>query len=478
MLYKRGVLHWKLKPEQKIMYDAIYATPSNLFVINCSRRLGKSYMLCLICDEYARQVPGAQVKYAAPTRKQVREIIKPIYSKMLLGCPENFKPWWNTMDSAWVYPNGSKISIVGCDLNSIDRLRGEETDLCAIDEAGLIQEDLGYIVRDIILPQTLTVNKNKHPLAGKIIMASTPPKSPAHPFVSYIAQAEVSGLNNYIHMTIYDNSMITEELINEYAKDSGCVVENNKIVRMSTTFKREYMAEIITEETYSIIPEYESAEKDVVILYKRPPYFDAYVSMDPALIDLTAVLFGFWDFLRNKLVIEDEIVINYKDGYNTDKLARLICEKERELWGDQAPFLRVMDCNQQLCQDLNVLHGLNFTVSQKDDKEAAVNAVRLLIYSRQIEIHPRCKSLRAHLKYGIWDNKKRKFERSGDFGHFDCIDALVYMVRNLSRRRNPYPSYIPSMSTHFVSPEMYSKKSLSEEEEKLKNAIVGHIRKG
>ena len=322
--FRLGTLSWMLKPEQKEIYDLILATEANQFVLNCSRRLGKSYLMCIIAEEFCRQVPGALVKYAAPSKKQVREIIRPIFNKLLFRCPHHLKPWWNTLDSCFFYPNGSKISIVGCDKGNIDSLRGESMDLGLIDEAGMIDEDLNYVVKDVLKPQTLTVERI-HPLSAKIIMGSTPPRTPAHPFVQYIAEAEASNLNNYAHRTIYDNSMIDEKTILEYAKDSGCTVRGGKITRYSTTFRREYLAEVVTEETSSIIPEFTSEKQQEIIKeWPRPAYFDAYVSMDVGLIDLTFIIFGYYDFLKAKLIIEDEIVMNYRDGLNTKLIAAAI----------------------------------------------------------------------------------------------------------------------------------------------------------
>jgi hypothetical protein len=481
-LFAAGIVNWKLKPEQRKMYDKLYATDSNIFVINCSRRLGKSFFLCLVADEYARQNPDSSIKYAAPSKRQVRQIIRPLFTKILRGCPQELKPWWDTMDSCYIYPNGAKISIVGCDKNNIESLRGEESDLGIIDEAGIIQEDLHYIVKDIIMPQTLTVT-SKHPLARKIILASTPPTTPAHAFVSYVSEAQCSGKDNYVHMTIYDNSLINRPKILEYARDAGCLVKDGEIVRMSTTFRREYMAEIVTEEAYAILPEFNQDTADELCkVVDRPPYFDAYVAMDIGLVDLTVVLFGYWDFARAKLIIEDEVVLNYRDGLNTKLLVEAIKSKEQELWQHRPPYLRIMDDNHIMCQDLSMLHNLNFIVTDKDNKEAAVNAVRLMVHSKSLIIDPKCKTLIAHMKYGVWDKNKRKFDRSGEFGHFDAIDALVYMVRNINRNRNPYPTEIPSIGSNYVSAEMY-KPRLSSEEEAMSSAfadnnVLKEIREG
>lgn len=473
MCFEKGYLSFKLKPEQLDIYNKIIACPSDTFVINCSRRLGKSFMLCLICEEFCRQKADAKVKYAAPSKKQVREIIKPLFSQIHRDCPRELQPWWNTLDGCYVFPNGSKISIVGCDKGNIDSLRGEEMHFGVIDEAGMIDENLNYIINDILRPQTLTV-KRDHKLSKKIILASTPPVSPAHAFVKYISDAESDKVDRYIHKTIFDNTMVDEKTVLEYAEYAGCIVdwEKAKIVKMSTTFRREYMAEVVTEETKSIVPEFtaELSREIVTENYTRPRFFDAYVSMDMGMIDFTVILFAYWDFEKARLVVEDEYSVNYKEGFNTATLAQTIKEKEKILWGKKKPYLRVMDRNPIMAQDLYDIHDLHFVETARDDKESAINNLRLMVHSKQIIINPKCKTLVAHLKYGVWDKYGRKFDRSGEFGHFDAVDALVYMVRNLNKARNPYPRNVPSTANHFVNPKLSSK--ISEQEEKLKKSLI------
>ena len=42
--------------------------------------------------------------------------------------------------------------------------------------------------------------------------------------------------------------------------------------------------------------------------YVRPSHYDAYVGMDIGGSDLTAVVFGYYDYLNATLVIEDEVI--------------------------------------------------------------------------------------------------------------------------------------------------------------------------
>lgn len=124
----------------------------------------------------------------------------------------------------------------------------------------------------------------------------------------------------------------------------------------------------------------------------------------------------------------------------------MIRGKEVEVFTDkltgetQAPYLRISDNNLILINDLQVLHRLTFLATDKDDKEAAVNNLRILIDSGRIIVNPKCKHLVNQLKYATWNKSKKSFDRSLDSGHYDLIDALIYLARNVHFSRNPYPS--------------------------------------
>jgi hypothetical protein len=166
--------------------------------------------------------------------------------------------------------------------------------------------------------------------------------------------------------------------------------------------------------------------------------------MDLGINDLTVVLFAWYDFRAGKLIVEDEYVVNGKNC-TTANLAQNIVAKERKNFAD--PFTgeiprptRVSDNNLQVINDLQVTYGLNFLATEKREAEVALNNVRVLIAAKRIIINPRCKVLISHLESGVWNKQKTSFARSGlKFGHFDAIDSLKYLVRNVDFNKNPYP---------------------------------------
>lgn len=90
--WRRGYLRWKLRPHQQSVYDQIKNTKGGSFYFNKARRIGGSYLLCLLAIEVCIEKPGAQVKYAAPTSKAVRKIITPNIRKIIKDCPDEMKP--------------------------------------------------------------------------------------------------------------------------------------------------------------------------------------------------------------------------------------------------------------------------------------------------------------------------------------------------------------------------------------------------
>lgn len=300
--------------------------------------------------------------------------------------------------------------------------------LCIVDEAGF-SNDLDYLIKSILLPTTLTTK-------GKIILASTPPREPGHEFATIAQDAEHKG--TLIKRTVYDNPRITledlESIIAEYPGGKDDI-----------QFKREYECVFLVSEKDAVIPEFtQELENEIVREWERPPFYDGYLGMDIGFKDLTAGILAYWDFRNGVLVIEDIFSLQ-GSSMTTDKLASVIKETEAITWKDPAtqttrePYLRVSDNNLILINDLYRLHGLKVLPTQKDNFEAALNNVRLWLQQKKIIINPKCKELILHLRNATWNKSRTQFSRSTTFGHFDFVAALIYLVRNVNTRRNPYP---------------------------------------
>lgn len=428
--WHRGDLSWKLHRAQLVLEETFLSARGQLFVANCSRQWGKSFWAVKIAVETAIKIPKAQIRYGAAFQSDLVDFIIPAFDKILDDCPKELKG--RKVGHYYIFPNGSRIKLVGLDKNP-NGLRGNTLDLIIIDECGFVG-NLDYIYKSVIIPATL------HRPNCKIILISTPPSTPAHPFVDYVQKAEAEGA--YVKLDIHTNPLITEDDIERMAQEMGG--------KDSTTFRRECLCEFVTDSDLQIIPEWNDKYIQEIERDEFYKYYHKYDGMDLGVKDLTAAIFGYFDFKRAALVIEDEIEMS-GPSMNTQILVGAIKAKEKELWNNvevprdfnnnPIPFRRVSDNNWPiLIQDLSSLHSLTFIETTKDNLEAMINEVRLMVQAGQILIHPRCKKLIGCLRYGVWDNKKKAFARSTVYGHFDHLAALIYLVRNLAKTTNPIPA--------------------------------------
>lgn len=429
--WRRGDLSFLLLDHQIEFDRQISGIRSRKIFVNCSRRWGKSVYCVVKAFEHCLQNPNAQVMYAAPTGKQVKKIIRPHIAMILETCPPELKPRYSTEDGAWLFPNGAALHIAGCDNGNHESLRGAYTTLGIVDEAGFI-DDVAYVVNSILFPQTMTCN-------GKLLVISTPPKSPSHPFRGMCVTA--MELNAYVHRDIYSASHVTPALIKEYMQESGG--------EKSTTWKREYLGMFVTDADSAILPEFQEMMPTIVEAFEPHQWIDRYVSADLGFVDLTAVVFAYWHFESAKLYVVDELIFKKKDSAT---IANAIKAKELELWGENRPLMRLADCDPIIRADFAATHRLGFIASRRDDLEAQVNGLRLLITEDKLRIHPRCKVTIEHLANGVWDTTGLKFARSGEHGHFDALAAMMYLTRNVNRKRNPKPQYTngESSATHHM----------------------------
>jgi hypothetical protein len=420
--WKRGHLRYKLHAGQKLLDQTFTKLTSQLFVLNISRQYGKSFYAVTKCIELAIKKPRSRIKYGTAYQTDLVEFIIPTFETVLQDCPIDIKPKYKVQGSKFVFPNGSEIKLVGLD-KSPNSLRGNVIDLIVIDEAGFV-DNLSYIYKSIIVPATL------HRPNCKILFISTPPSTPGHPFGEFIQKAELEG--GYAKFTIYDNPRITEADVERMAREVGG--------RHSTTFRREFLCELILDDDLAIVREWVD---DYAVLPQKPDTYHLlhkYVAMDLGRKDKTLAVFGYYDFQKACLVIEDELQM-IGSTWTTVTLATEIKEKERKLWGDQKPHRRISDNNNShLIMDLNSLHEVYFIETNKESLEAMVNEVRIMVGQGRIKVAPHCHQLLGCLKYGIWDKNRKQFSRSDAYGHFDALAALIYLVRNLDRHTNPIPS--------------------------------------
>lgn len=438
------VSEWLLDPGQLAWWDA------DVWMVG--RQRGKSFgFFTRGLDAMVRE--PSIVRYAALTGKSAAAIAVPTLKQLLADCPF---PYDLREDRGTLSICGSTLTWAGTDNEQFDRLRGPRAHLIGLDECAFYS-DLER-VEQALLPQLTTTG-------GRCVYLSTPPESPAHPFVQRWHAALAAG--RAAHDTVHSNPRLGAEgvrkLMEREATRLGLTLEE---LQASTYWRREYLAEIVTEETRAAVPAWTKAAADVCVReVPRPEHFDGYVSIDLGFQpDPHFALFAWLDFPSATLVVEDELELR---GATISTLADAVKAREMALWGvnrwdgtvrglqevvglpdwlvaqahaqaPKQPLLRVGDDDKLVLAELASAHGLGVMPTRKDDKHLAVDALNQFVAARRIAVHPRCRRLIEQLYSTVWNKARTEWERTAR-DHGDGIDALVYLTRNVAWQKDPRP---------------------------------------
>ena len=445
-LWRIGDLGYKRHAGQQQLTNAIRQCTATIAILHAARGYGKTFDALVDCCELGLQERNRRMVFAAPTREDAKKIVSAVMPMVIEDAPTAFKPVWISTDHLFYFPStDSTLIIEGADDDRGNHLRGPHIHKFVGDEVAFWRH-ARYVIKSVILPQLQRVN-------GHARLQSSSPESVGHDFVGLCEEAIRA--DAYFKFTVHDNPRLSPEKIQRDAEEiSG---KSGNAVWIETSVRRELLCEFVTDTARAVIPEF--SDELHVGEVDRPEFVDCYEGMDLGLVDLTHVLFGFWDFANARLVIEDEIVGQYM---LTKDVAAKIKAKEAELWStipyfeaprgkhNHVPWARYSDNEAQQLYDLAAM-GLSFAPAIKTDKEAAINRLRLMFSTAKIVIHPRCKSLLHQLRVGIWNERRSDYERLPGAGHLDGIDALVYMARMIDYNRNPIPpQYGQTRATHFA----------------------------
>jgi hypothetical protein len=430
-LWAKATLYWLLAEHQQVIHRKVWASIKNEDIdadaVNCDRQTGKTFTLMTVATEYCLRNPGAVIYYVGPESTQIKRAIKNALRVILKTCPVGMQPHINLPGGLITFPNTATIIIVGTDNQRADNQRGGLAHVIFVDEGGFM-DDLNYVYLSVLSPMCSSTG-------GTIIFSSTPPKTADHDYVTIFRDLQSKGLTTTL--TIYDN------------KTKGWERRLEKAIREAggthtVSFRRERLCEFVVDDQLQIIHDWaDKYEADLPIeeYYRR--HWHRYTALDLGTRDFSACIFAYYDFLNARLVVEDEVIEN-GPTMTTNSLAKAIKDKEAALWpGLGAPYQRVSDNSLgTMLTQMGAQDGLYFQVTNKDTLEAMVNKVRVWVATGRIYVSPKCKHLIGCLRYGIWSSKHtgaREFARSGVYGHYDALAALVYMVRNVDEHENPLP---------------------------------------
>lgn len=432
--------------------DPLRKRLGRIFVLDCSRRWGKSALLLKRALEFGATQKGWRMIYVGPEYKELQKIIDIIMPMLVIDCPpgllgKEHGPDWSRSELTYHFANtGSRLEIIGLDKNP-NGARGPAVDYCFGDEMAFLKS-LEYTLRSILSPQLLGRDH------ARFEFASTPPVSPSHYWTSELVKQAKREDAHETRTIEHADQYRVEDIEDEIHNAGG---------RRHTTCLRELFCEHVADQNLAIVPEFREKEKDIVKAWPAPKWRDCYTVMDPGWHDHTAVLFGYVDFENAKWVIEDEIS---GPKLHSKEIAAAVKLKEHQLWNKvqcvgsngrlrNQPLFRWSDRDKHLVEQLAREHELLFHFTRKTDLDQHINALRVAIDDGKIIIHPRCTRLRNDLRNGVWKNDTRKiFAHADDASHFDTVAALMYFIRNAELRRNPAPKeerYVRSMRNENLS---------------------------
>lgn len=423
-LWRRCNLRYLLRPIQKKAYDYIRTEGSLRIVLAFHRGGGKSFYSAVEAVEAG--ISGKHVVAIAPSAKMARNILGPHIRTVLQDCPEDMRPKFRYVDGRFEFPSGGTITIAGSEASS-DAVRGIDIDLCILDECGFYS-DADYLEKSVILPRLLPRN-------GRIIYPSTPAKSASHPYSNLMRQAEAEGY--ILKLRVYDNPDIGEDLLQSFIEEAGG--EN------TTSFRREYLCEIVTDKTFAVVPE---ADKLRVAELEIEDEDARYVSVRFQVQKLSGVLGA--RVTGGTMYVDQERVF---PGANTDDIAKAVKEVEAAWPASDTIVFRHTDGGKPFIHDLSVNHRTAISGLFSSDTDADIGMLRTMIERGTLVCHPRCTTTIRHLQDAVWNDTKKSFDTSGDSGNFDLVLACAYLARSMRRVSDTPETDRSAGDTFFRRPE-------------------------
>jgi hypothetical protein len=408
-LYERGILHWKLRPEQKQLRNMLEASPTDLACFNISRRFGKSTTCSLYSVEQAYR-KKQKILYATAFLTDLENFITPIFEWCLNECPDHLRPIWKASKKEYHFKNGSIIKLIGLDKNS-NSLRGNNIDILIVDEAAFVK-NLAYLYRSVIIPATM---KRKF----KLIFPSTPPESPEHFWsAELIHKAKAKG--TYIELTIDDISDLPPEEKKRLLDEVGGP--------NSVTALREFYCKCIADVTRTIAAEFSRAK---FVREFVPDHVKWMIFGDTGGVqDKTVFLEVGYDHVSGLVVFRDEL--EFENSTPSSKIIAAFKAK----WPGHMTL--IMDAPGQLLIDYSSL-GLPAALPQKDDFGAGLLLLNNSFYNNTTVINPNCALLIRTLEGGLLNKQRSDYERSEALGHCDAVAAAIYALRCVDRSTDLRP---------------------------------------
>lgn len=426
-----------------------------------SRQRGKTFGSLTWCFEDMGREQFPMV-FLAQTQSNAASIVETYLRKV----EDTLPPEWDVrfVDGEVRFANGSRMGVFGTDNDQFRRRRGNAVRRVVLSEAAFYA-DLPA-VEQVYVPQLQTTG-------GVGLYESSPPLSPAHPFNDRCRSARAAG--RYVHDTFWSNPRIDHEAVIRGEMERRGLTREQLLA--STEFRREYLAEDVTEEERAVVPAWtDDAAAALVGDWKLPEYFDGYEGHDGGITgDPHASLLAAHDPATNTLTVVDELELRSatttfrmwsdevkrleKEHFGTTSWTGTLLGAETYLKGlaevpeylrgnltknaPRQPYLRMGDPSQNICRDMTVDYGLVVLPTGTHELAMMMDLVNQLIRDRRLRIHSRCRRLREQLVTTLWDVQRRRFERTVK-DHGDLVWCLGAIVRNIRWHRDCRPKHVDS----------------------------------
>ena len=460
---------------QRAWLERFHATPPlSSTVWNIGRQRGKTFAAIADDIDFCAKTPEAIVRYCAKTKESAANIVLPAWNTITATMPRDMRPVASASDETeWTFPRtGAVFKLFGTDAKSFDKGRGPRTHRQKFDEAGFYQDLAG--VEAALLPSLQTTG-------GKALYLSSPAESVGHPYTARIRAAQAAG--RYEHDTFWNNPRVDHEAVIRFECERLGMTRAQLLA--STYFRREYLAEIVTDDSRAAMPSWTvELATQVVGDWQRPTHWDGYQALDPGKTgDPHAWLGAYYDPATAILTIEDELELR-SVATTIGTWVGEIKTRERALYGadrwdgtllgaedwlkefgklpeflqrsintnaPRQPYMRIGDNEGLVLNTLANDHGLAVFPTDKHDKHLAVDACNAMLGKGRIRIHRRCVRLIEQLYATVWNRTRSEWERT-DKDHGDLIDCLVYLVRMVRWNRDCRPKPPPHMMPASTEP--------------------------
>lgn len=393
-------------------------------------------MTDMMAIERALRHPDQTARIIAPSDEMCEAIHRKQIEWILRMCPKHMQPkrkgkTWIFNNPEWDRHGESFVVLEGSEYKKGNRQRGLESDFVALDE-----------FRDMEDPESLIEEVIAYHFIGRndplLLIISTPPSTMDHPMVKrFIPEAQAQDAYTVIRGD--QNQDVTES-------DKKMILKVCRDGVHGIGWRREFLCELIPDPAGLIVPEFVELEQnggyDTVVVqnYVKPGWINAQVSIDTGYDDYNGVIYYYYDFLKDLMVIAGELWVHRQ---NTQNLKDMILAKAKEVFTESIKPTFYGDLTRQQRADMCQIFNLPIIPVQKTDRDMAINSLRDTVRQQKIRIiGSKCPILIYQLRNGSYAKNLKDFARNEDddeMGHCDLLASLVYGHRHVNKS-NPIPA--------------------------------------